>query len=134
MPETTAGASTAPRFRVTPGASIDEYHHPNNMHVRQVFAERDAIFESTLTFVLQNRLPPGETNTMHVHEEVEKVYYFLGGSGTATCGPTHTPVAAGDFLFFPANIPHQIESHGPDDLRFVVCGAKVTGTPKGMAE
>ena len=39
-----------------------------------------------------------------------------------------------DFLFFPADIAHQIYSQGPDDLEFIVCAAQTTGEARGMSD
>ncbi len=121
-----------PRFRVRTAADVEENHHPNNMNVRAVFGAGDGIFESSLQMMLVNRLPVGEVNAAHSHDDVEKLYYFLGGRAEVTCGPTTTTVTAGDCLFFPAAIEHQIRSLGPNELAFVVCGARTTQTPKGL--
>lgn len=131
MPDTTDQFET-PRFRVRTASDVEEIHHPNNMNVRSMFSAADGIFESTLQFMLVNRLPAGEVNTAHTHDDVEKLYYFLSGAGEVTCGPTTTIVSAGDCLFFPAAIKHQIRSLGPDELAFVVCAAKTLETPKGL--
>ena len=121
-----------PRFRVRSPQDVEEFHHRNNMNVRRMFSVEDEIFESSLQFMLVNRLPVGEVNTAHTHDDLEKLYYFLTGKGEVNCGPTTTEVSAGDCLFFPAAIEHQIRSLGPDELAFVVCAAKTAGTPKGL--
>ena len=105
-----------------------------NIHARRMFSAAEGRFESSLAFVLFNRLPVGETNVRHIHEDVEKVYYFLRGAAEIDCGPWRTSAKAGDFLFFPADIAHQIRSLGPDDLEFVVCAASTTGEARGMAD
>jgi mannose-6-phosphate isomerase-like protein (cupin superfamily) len=121
-----------PRFRVRAASAVEEVHHPNNIYVRSMFTVADEIFESSFQFMLVNRLPAGEVNAAHTHDDVEKLYYFLGGNGEVTCGPTTTNVRAGDCLFFPAAIEHQIRSLGPDELTFVVCAAKTLESPKGL--
>lgn len=121
-----------PRFRVRNPGQVDEIHHPNNMNVRRVFSAEEGIFESSLQFMLLNRLPVGEVNTAHTHADIEKLYYFLGGRGEVNCGPTTTNVEAGDCLFFPAAIEHQIRSLGPAELTFVVCAAQALSEPKGL--
>lgn len=105
-----------------------------NIHARRMFSAAEGRFESSLAFVLFNRLPVGETNVRHIHEDVEKVYYFLRGAAEIDCGPWRASAKAGDFLFFPADIAHQIRSLGPDDLEFVVCAASTTGQARGMAD
>ena len=105
-----------------------------NIHARRMFTAAEGRFESSLDFVLLNRLPAGETNVRHVHEDIEKVYYFLKGRAEIDCGPWRTTAEAGQFLFFPADIPHQILSLGPDDLEFIVCAAKTVGEASGMED
>jgi mannose-6-phosphate isomerase-like protein (cupin superfamily) len=89
-----------------------------------MISAEDAGFQSSLTYVLRNRILEGEENTLHVHEDVEKVYYILGGKAAITCGEENAEARAGDFIFFPAAIPHSIRSCGPGDLEFIVCAAR----------
>jgi mannose-6-phosphate isomerase-like protein (cupin superfamily) len=96
------------------------------VHFRQVFTAESAAFESSLSYVLRNRILEGEENTLHVHEDVEKVYYILSGSAAITCGEEKAEARAGDFIFFPAAVPHSIKSRGPGDLEFIVCAARTT--------
>ncbi len=105
-----------------------------NIHSRRMFTAAEGRFESSFQFVLYNVLPVGETNVRHVHEDIEKVYYFLQGNAEIDCGPWRTTATAGDFLFFPADIPHQIYSQGPDDLEFIVCAAQTVGQARGLSD
>ena len=50
------------------------------------------------------------------------------------CGPWQQHASAGDFIFFPAAIHHQIRSLGPDDLEFIVIQAKALETPRGLPQ
>ncbi len=96
-----------------------------DLQVRRVFEAGAMPFRSGLQFILHNRLPAGGANERHVHDDVEKVYYFLSGSGTVSCGDDTAPVMAGDFLFFPAQVPHEIHAAPDADLEFVVCAARI---------
>mgnify|MGYP001480330196 CR=1 FL=1 len=131
IPDTSAGA--APRLLVQHAADMAERQSRGELRVRQIFQAGAAGFESSLSFVLWNRIPAGGANELHVHEDIEKVYYFLQGQGEVACGPWSRNVAAGDFLFFPAAIPHMVRNTGADDLQFVVVAAKTLGTPRGLA-
>ena len=119
------------RFIIKPIAD-----HPvsvgRNIQSRRMFTTAEDRFESSFQFVLYNVLPVGETNVRHIHEDIEKVYYFLKGNAEIDCGPWRTTASAGDFLFFPANIAHQIYSQGPDDLEFIVCAAQTVSEARGM--
>ena len=121
------------RFVVKSTADIPETVG-RNIHARRMFAAAEGRFESSLSFVLFNRLPVGETNVRHIHEDVEKVYYFLRGNAEIDCGPWRASASAGDFLFFPADIAHQIRSLGPEDLEFIVCAASTVGEARGMSD
>lgn len=112
--------------------SVDERVARGDLMVRMVMHEDNVPFESSLTFVLYNRLPAGTANEKHVHDNVEKVYYFLKGSGEVDCGPETRKVKAGEFLFFPAAIEHEIRADAGEDLEFVVCAAKTVTEPKGL--
>ena len=120
------------RLLVEHAADVAERESRGDLRVRQIFQAETAGFESSLSFVLWNRIPAGGANELHVHEDIEKVYYFLAGEGEVACGPWTRSVRAGDFLFFPAAIPHMVRSLGPGDLEFVVCAARTLGQPRGM--
>ena len=121
------------RFIIKPKDSIAA-RVGRNIHSRRMFTAAEGRFESSFQFVLHNVLPVGETNVRHIHEDVEKVYYFLKGNAEIDCGPWRTTATAGDFLFFPADIAHQIYSQGPEDLEFIVCAAQTTSPATGMAD
>ncbi len=124
----------ASRLLVQAAADVEQRASRGDLVVRRVFDASTAPFESSLTFVLYNRLPAGGKNERHVHEDVEKIYYFLKGSGEVECGPWKKPVTAGDVLFFPAAIEHEIRSHGREDLEFVVCAARTLAEPRGLRD
>jgi mannose-6-phosphate isomerase-like protein (cupin superfamily) len=121
------------RLLVKQAKSVDEVTARGDLQARRIFTENNVHFESSLTFALYNRVPAGGANERHVHDNVEKIYYFLQGSGEVDCGPWTKKVAAGDFLFFPAAIEHEIRADSNQDLEFVVCGAKTVVEPRGMA-
>lgn len=113
--------------------SVSETQSRGDLHVRRIFDKGSVPFESGFQFVLRNRLPAGGANERHIHEDVEKVYYFLEGSGEVVCGPWKKRVGAGDFLFFPAAIEHEIHADADSDLEFIVCATQTLGEPVGLA-
>jgi mannose-6-phosphate isomerase-like protein (cupin superfamily) len=124
----------APRLLIRNEADVPERVALGAVHARGIFRAPDAGFESSLVAVLRNRIAAGEVNERHVHDDVEKVYYVLQGEAEIGCGPWQQRARAGDFIFFPAAIPHQIRSLGPDDLEFIVIQAKTLDTPRGLVE
>ena len=121
-----------PRLLVQTGTDIPERVALGAVHARSIFRAESAGFESSLVAVLLNRIKAGEVNERHVHDDVEKVYYVLKGVAEIECGPWTDRARAGDFIFFPAAIPHRIRSAGPDDLEFIVCQARTLDTPRGL--
>jgi mannose-6-phosphate isomerase-like protein (cupin superfamily) len=120
------------RLIVTPYAATDEAPSRGELRVRRVFEAGRTPFESSFQFVLHNRLPAGGANERHIHDDIEKVYYFLSGRGEVKCGPWTERVGPGDFLFFPAAIEHEIHADADADLEFVVCAAKTLEPPRGL--
>lgn len=128
MPERTA--EPGQRLLVKTASTIPETS-ARNVRVRSVFRAGETPFESSLQFVLRNRLDVGAVNERHVHPDVEKVYYILAGEAEATAGPWTEVARAGDFIFFPAAIPHQIRNIGQVTLEFVVVAAQAP-SPAGL--
>jgi mannose-6-phosphate isomerase-like protein (cupin superfamily) len=122
------------RLIVTNESTVAETQSRGDLRARRVFEAASMPFESGFQFVLRNRLPAGGANDRHVHADVEKVYYFLSGSGDVSCGPWSRRVGPGDFLFFPAAIEHEIHADADADLEFIVCAAKTLDTPRGLEE
>lgn len=114
--------AVTPTLVVKTAASIQEVS-AHNVRVRPVFRAGETPFESSLRFVLWNRLDVGAVNERHVHDDVEKVYYLLAGEAEVSVGPWTETANAGDFIFFPAAIPHQIRNVGNVPLDFVVVAA-----------
>lgn len=123
-------AGSEQRLLVKTAAAIPE-RSARNVRVRSVFRAGETPFESSLQFVLSNKLDVGAVNDRHVHLDVEKVYYILAGEAEATAGPWTEIARAGDFIFFPAAIPHQIRNIGSVTLEFVVVAAQAQ-SPAGL--
>ena len=49
-----------------------------------------------------------KTSDHHKHARVEQAYYILSGSGEVLCGDARYPVVAGDAVYLPADIHHQM--------------------------
>jgi mannose-6-phosphate isomerase-like protein (cupin superfamily) len=122
----------ASRLIVRATGDVEPAPARGDLQARRVFERESMPFESSFEFVLLNRLPAGGANERHIHEDVEKVYYFLSGSGRVSCGPWESEVHAGDMLFFPAAIEHEIHADDAADLEFLVCAARTMETPRGL--
>lgn len=135
MTTPTTSSNTEPaQFVVRHESQVAERVALGAVHAKGIFSPANAAFESSLVAVLRNRIPAGMVNERHVHADVEKVYYILQGEAEIGCGPWQQHARAGDFIFFPAAIHHQIRSLGPDDLEFIVIQSKTLDTPRGLQE
>ena len=56
----------------------------------------------------RHALQGGKTSDHHKHECLEQVYYILSGKGEIRCGDIRYPVQAGDAVYLPSGIPHQM--------------------------
>lgn len=115
-------------------ADIEESASRGALQVRRIFTAGEVPFASSFQFFLYNRLPAGGKNERHVHADVEKVYYFIKGSGEVSCGADTARVTAGDFMFFPAAIEHEILAGDDEDLEFIVCAAQTLAAQALSAE
>ena len=134
MATQTESSAQPEQFQVKHESEVAERVSLGAVHGKRIFTPEDSVFESSVVAVLRNRIKAGEVNERHVHPDIEKVYYLLQGECEIECGPWKRHGRAGDFIFFPAAIHHQIRSLGPDDLEFIVIQMKVLGTPRGLPE
>ncbi len=55
-------------------------------------------------------IAPGQHNPLHRHPQSDEILYFVEGAGTCTVGIATVPVAPGDLVFVPRNVPHAIRN------------------------
>lgn len=56
---------------------------------------------------------------MHLHDGAAEVFYFLDGQCRVELGDTAVIAKAGDFLFIPPQVPHNLFKEGPEDMRLL---------------
>ena len=70
--------------------------------------------------VIQEKVPPGASESRHYHEQAQQFFYVLAGTAhIELAGVTHE-VSAGSGIHIPAKQPHQLMNHGGVDLEFLV--------------
>jgi uncharacterized cupin superfamily protein len=69
-------------------------------------------------------LPPGqESFAFHAHRFEEEWLYILDGNGLSIMGEEEAPIAAGDFVAFPApSVAHVLRNTGDRDLVYLMGG------------
>jgi mannose-6-phosphate isomerase-like protein (cupin superfamily) len=71
----------------------------------------------------EETLPPGRTVTRHHHEVLEEIYLIVSGLGRMKVGDEEREVRAGDAIFIPRLMPHELTNTGNESMRIVlVCG------------
>lgn len=69
-----------------------------------------------------------KTSDHHKHENLEQVYYILSGTGEALFEGQRYPVEAGDAVYLPSGVPHQMFNEYSDDwLEHHVISQRVDG-------
>lgn len=80
---------------------------------------------STLCFVNEVEVAPGETIHSHAHETMQEVFYLLEGEGLMRLGEQSLTVREGDCLLVPPLVPHEMTNVSPLPLRFLCFGIEV---------
>ncbi len=74
------------------------------------------LFQSERVLVGLNTFLPGQEHRLHAHAGMDKVYHVLEGSGRFLLADGERPLAAGDMLIAPADVPHGIRNDGEGNL------------------
>ncbi|MGW7344416.1 cupin domain-containing protein [Streptomyces sp. NPDC054854] len=61
------------------------------------------------------QVPPGETSELDEHA-VAEIWLVRSGTGTVLSAGSRTRIGAGDALYYPPWVPHQVTSTGEDPL------------------
>jgi quercetin dioxygenase-like cupin family protein len=67
-----------------------------------------------------NCLEPGQTQKIHAHDDAEKFYFVLEGSGIFTVGNEERAADVGSLIGAPAGIPHGVTNNGDQRLSLLV--------------
>jgi len=98
--------------------------HPLNPHAKRKTLSLGDETGLTRVAVHVNIVAPGdETTETHVHEWVDEFVYIISGQATVYLDGEAHPVAAGDFVAFPARgQAHSMKNTGEVDLIYLVGG------------
>ncbi|MDJ0654688.1 MAG: cupin domain-containing protein [Xanthomonadales bacterium] len=112
-------------------ATIDKlpekrFVHPFNAKaIRHTRSLGDLAGLSTLGLHLVRIEPGDETTQHHNHEYSDEFVYILSGSCTLYLDDDEHPLAAGDFVGFPARgAYHSMKNTGDDDLVYLMGGGR----------
>ncbi len=108
-------------------ADTIRYRFPT--HVNELVMDR-ADAETSEAFIVV--LEPGEAPPLHVHHDMEQIFYVVEGTGLLQVGepPEDHPVKPGDLVRIPRRTAHKITCTGSQPLRYLSIDAFVGGPPK----
>ncbi|WP_233193119.1 cupin domain-containing protein [Acidimangrovimonas sediminis] len=77
--------------------------------------------------VIEERMPPGTAEVMHLHDRANQVFYVLEGMLTLLVGGEIERLSASDSLNVRSGTPHQARNESEtDSVRFLVISAPTT--------
>jgi quercetin dioxygenase-like cupin family protein len=77
---------------------------------------KSALAQGKFLFAGLNSFEPGQEHASHAHQDQDKLYLILEGSGMVQIGDRTERLSAGDAAFAPSGIVHSIRNPGPERL------------------
>jgi len=106
---------------------IIHYRFPT--HVNDLVMDRAEAAASEVFVVV---LEPGEAPPLHVHHDVEQIFYVMEGNGLLQIGESaeRYPVKSGDVVRIPPSTYHRIFCDGDKPLRYLCVDCFVGRKPQ----
>lgn len=82
--------------------------------------KKNALFDSPRLFYDLYCLLPGQQQKVHAHEDSDKVYYVLEGTGRFTVGAEEQNLPQGYAVIAPAGEPHGVRNETDENLVLLV--------------
>ena len=82
--------------------------------------KKNALFDSPHLFYDTYCLLPGQAQKVHAHEDSDKVYYVVRGTGRFTIGDGEADLTAGNAVIARAGVPHGVRNDSGDELVLLV--------------
>jgi mannose-6-phosphate isomerase-like protein (cupin superfamily) len=82
--------------------------------------KKNALFESPRLFYDLYCLLPGQSQKVHAHEDSDKVYYVLEGTGRFTVDDDERDLPQGHAVMAPAGEPHGVRNETQENLVVLV--------------
>lgn len=110
-----------------PSAIRPEVHatfHPEKMG-------KATLFESERILVGLNCFEQGQEHALHAHQDMDKVYQVIAGTGLFLLEDRELSMEAGLVLVAPSGVPHGIRNTGPGRLVVLAILAPAPGSRMG---
>ncbi len=82
--------------------------------------KKNALFDSSRLFYDLYCLLPGQSQKVHAHEDSDKVYYVLEGTGRFTVDDEERDLPQGHAVIAPAGEPHGVRNDTQENLVILV--------------
>jgi mannose-6-phosphate isomerase-like protein (cupin superfamily) len=99
-------------------------------HVNDLVMNRSEAETSEVFIVV---LEPGEAVGLHIHHDMEQIFYMLRGTGVLRVGEDGSqqfPVKPGDVMRIPPNTFHSVLCNGQEQIVYLSIDCFVGGRPK----
>jgi mannose-6-phosphate isomerase-like protein (cupin superfamily) len=105
-------------------STVDTIRYRFPTHINDLVMDRSEAETSEVFIVV---LEPGEAPPLHVHHDMEQIFYMLEGTGVLRIGetPDEYPVKPGDLVRIPPHTYHKITCTGSQPLRYLSVDAFV---------
>lgn len=70
--------------------------------------------------VIQERMPPGSAEVLHLHTRVRQLYFVLDGKATVDVGDSCEVLGAGDAVVIEPATAHRISNRSQASMEFLV--------------
>ena len=82
--------------------------------------KKNALFDSPHLFYDAYCLLPGQSQKVHAHDDSDKVYYILQGTGRFTVGEEERDLSEGNAVIARAGDPHGVSNETQENLVLLV--------------
>nr|MBC7245350.1 cupin domain-containing protein [Chloroflexota bacterium] len=108
-------------------AFITRYRFPT--HINDLILDRAESDAAEAFFVI---VEPGTAAPLHVHHDVEQIFYVLEGTGILQIGsdnPQYYAIKSGDLVYIPCHTFHSTRCDGEQPLRYLSVDCFISGKP-----
>jgi len=92
-------------------------HIENGIDISKIAANIAAVYDTSLE--------PGESIPLHIHPDLEELYYVLSGYGFITIGEEKQEISRYDVVHIPQRAPHTLLNSGNVPMRFITISVKI---------
>jgi mannose-6-phosphate isomerase-like protein (cupin superfamily) len=82
--------------------------------------KKNSVFDSPHLFYDTYCLMPGQSQKIHAHDDSDKVYYVLRGTGRFTVDDEEEDLGEGHAVIARAGVPHGVRNETQEDLVLLV--------------